>query len=126
MLSLNIRRALGVAAAVIVAASFSVAAHAQDKMDKMEKSDKMGKMNKMDKMDKMDKSVYVCKQCKMYYSAADSKKMGMKDPMGHKLTKMSKAPAGYKMGGKMDKMGGHMDKMDKMGHDKMDKMAPKP
>ncbi|MBV9850685.1 MAG: hypothetical protein JO250_13510 [Armatimonadetes bacterium] len=45
--------------------------------------------------------VYVCKQCKAYYSAAAAKKMGYKDPMGHKLVAMSKAPAGYMNGAKM-------------------------
>jgi curli biogenesis system outer membrane secretion channel CsgG len=47
------------------------------------------------------KTVYVCKDCKASYSAAQAKKMGYKDGMGHKLTKMSKAPAGYMDGSKM-------------------------
>ena len=41
------------------------------------------------------KTVYVCKDCKEYWPAAEAKKMGYKDSMGHKLTKMSKAPAGF-------------------------------
>jgi hypothetical protein len=66
------------------------------------------------KMAKMDKSVYVCKKCKEYFSAADAKKMNFKDSMGHKLAKMSKAPAGFKDGSKMGmdkdgKMGGKME-----------------
>lgn len=47
------------------------------------------------------KTVYVCKDCKAYYSAAQAKKLGYKDGMGHKLTKMSKAPAGFSDGSKM-------------------------
>jgi len=47
------------------------------------------------------KTVYVCKDCKAYYSAAQAKKLGYKDGMGHKLTKMSKAPAGFMDGSKM-------------------------
>ena len=114
MVSLNIRRALSVTAALVVAATVSVSAHAQNRTaDKMNKMDKMGH-----KMDKMAGPVYACKECKMAYSPADAKKMGYKDGMGHKLAKMDKMPAGMKMsGGKMD----HMGKMDKMGH-KMDKM----
>lgn len=46
-------------------------------------------------------TVYVCKDCKAYYSAAQAKKMGYKDGMGHKLAKMSKAPAGFSDGSKM-------------------------
>ncbi len=47
------------------------------------------------------KTVYVCKMCKAYYSPMQAKKMGYKDGMGHKLTKMSKAPMGYMNGSKM-------------------------
>ncbi len=47
------------------------------------------------------KSVYVCKDCKAYYSAMQAKKMGYKDSMGHTLTKMGKAPAGFMDGSKM-------------------------
>jgi hypothetical protein len=46
-------------------------------------------------------TVYVCKDCKAYYSAMQAKKMGYKDGMGHTLTKMSKAPAGFTDGSKM-------------------------
>jgi hypothetical protein len=122
MISVSVRRVVGLVSAFVIAASFSVAAQAQDKMatDKMApKADKMAGA----KMDKMAMPVYACPKCKMAYSAADAKKMGMKDPMGHKMMKMDKMPAGYKMGGKMDKM----DKMGgKMDTGKMDKMAPKP
>lgn len=47
------------------------------------------------------KAVYVCKDCKAFYSPTQAKKMGYKDSMGHKLTKMSKAPAGFSDGSKM-------------------------
>ena len=47
------------------------------------------------------KTVYVCKQCKEYFSPMSAKKMGYKDGMGHKLTQMSKAPAGFADGSKM-------------------------
>lgn len=47
------------------------------------------------------KTVYVCKDCKEYFSPMSAKKMGYKDGMGHKLTKMSKAPAGFADGSKM-------------------------
>lgn len=53
------------------------------------------------------KTVYACTECKMYYPAAQAKKMGYKDPMGHTLTKMSKIPAGFAKGSKM----GGMDAM---------------
>ena len=46
------------------------------------------------------KTVYVCKQCKEYFSPMSAKKMGYKDSMGHTLTKMSKAPAGFADGAK--------------------------
>ena len=49
------------------------------------------------------KTVYICKDCKAYYSPAMAKKMGYKDSMGHTLTKMSQAPAGY-MNGSAAKM----------------------
>jgi hypothetical protein len=47
----------------------------------------------------------------MYYSAADAKKMGMKDAMGHKLMAMRMTSA--------NKMGMKMAKMGKMSGDKM-------
>ncbi len=47
------------------------------------------------------KTVYVCKDCKAYYSPTTAKKMGYKDSMGHTLVKVSKAPAGYMDGTKM-------------------------
>ena len=102
---------LGIATFVVTPAA------AQDKMGGKMSGGKMsgGKMSggKMDM-----KSVYVCKMCKAYYPAASAKMMGYKDPMGHKLVKMAKAPVGYTNGSKMkmhdgDKMGGKMGgKMD--------------
>lgn len=47
------------------------------------------------------KTVYVCKDCKAYYSPVQAKKLGYKDSMGHTLIKMSKAPAGFMDGSKM-------------------------
>jgi hypothetical protein len=60
------------------------------------------------------KGVYVCRSCKMYFSAQAAKKMGYKDPMGHKLVKMASAPSGYMKGSKMlmNKMKGEMGNMD--------------
>jgi len=46
-------------------------------------------------------TVYVCKDCKAFYSPAMAKKMGYKDGMGHTLVKQAKAPAGYMDGSKM-------------------------
>jgi len=91
------------AVALVAACATSPAAFAQDKMG----GNKMGtKSHKMrgGKMAMAGKTVYACKECKMYYSAADARKMGMKDPMGHKLTRMSRASA-TKMGMKMSRMG---------------------
>ncbi len=59
------------------------------------------------------KTVYVCKMCKQTYTPMQAKKMGYKDGMGHKLTPMSKAPAGYQPGG-MGHMGNKMGHMGKM------------
>lgn len=47
------------------------------------------------------KTVYVCKDCKAFYSPTTAKKMGYKDGMGHTLVKVSKAPTGYMDGSKM-------------------------
>lgn len=44
-------------------------------------------------------TVYVCKDCRETFTPMQAKKMGYKDPMGHTLTKMSKAPAGFTPGG---------------------------
>ena len=46
-------------------------------------------------------TVYVCKDCKAFYSSSMAKKMGYKDGMGHTLVKVSKAPTGYMDGSKM-------------------------
>ncbi len=73
------------------------------------------------KMDKMGmKSVYVCKACKTYYSATAAKKMMYKDPMGHKMAKMDKAPKGFMDGSKMKmEKGGKMEHKGKMDGGKM-------
>ena len=47
------------------------------------------------------KTVYVCMDCKAYYSPMTAKKMGFKDSMGHALVKKSSVPAGFMDGGKM-------------------------
>ncbi|MCW3098325.1 MAG: hypothetical protein JWL77_3943 [Chthonomonadaceae bacterium] len=88
-------------------------AAAQDKMGgKMDGGKMSGGKMAAGKMDM--KSVYVCKTCKVYYTSSLAKKMAYKDPMGHKLVKMDKAPAGFKDGSKMKmdkggKMGGKME-----------------
>jgi hypothetical protein len=46
------------------------------------------------------KGVYVCRECREYFSAAQAKKMNYKDSMGHALTKTAKAPAGFTDGAK--------------------------
>ena len=46
------------------------------------------------------KSVYVCTKCKEYYTPAQAKAMKYTDSMGHHLTMMPKAPAGYMAGSK--------------------------
>lgn len=56
-------------------------------------------------------SVYICKECKVYFTPEAAKKMKNKDPMGHKLVKInaSKLPEGFKDGSKMEmKEGGKM------------------
>lgn len=59
--------------------------------------------------------VYACTTCKMYYTPKQAKMMKYMDPMGHKLKKMSKVPAGYKMGmASKSTMGGSMMKSDTM------------
>jgi len=74
---------------------------------------KMMSHGKMSHKTMAGKTVYACTMCKEYYTPAQAKKMSYKDPMGHTLTKMSKAPAGFtdgsKMGGNMgSNMGGKM------------------
>ena len=97
------------AAVTLAAASAAVPAFAQPKMGG-QKPAMGGKM--------MAQSVYACKMCKTYYSAADAKKMKMMDPMGHKMTRMSMSGA-KKMGYKMAKTGGAKMGRPKMGGDKM-------
>ena len=84
-------------------------AAAQDKMAPPHPSaGKMAppKMAPAKKKDNRASNVFVCKPCKTYYPAAFANTMRYKDPMGHKLAHMDKAPVGYKDGSKM--------KMDKM------------
>jgi len=115
-----------VAAAVIAALPVAAFAQKEGAMSpKMEGKPAAGKMAM-----KSTGPVYVCKDGKMYYSAADAKKMGYKDPMGGgKLKKMAAPPKGgmlmhadsKMMGGKMmgdKKMGGKMMGDKKMGGDK--------
>ena len=107
--------AFAAAAAVPFVLSASPAS-AQSKMAPAQKMTPAGKMAQ-----KMA-PVYVCKECKQYTDSMMAKKMGYKDPMGHKLVKMAKAPEGYAKMGKMGKpkMGdgkmsdGKMGKMDTM------------
>ena len=107
---MNTRVTLAAFAATIALAAATLAAVPASAQPKMGEGKMMGKKPAMGgKM--MGQSVYVCKMCKTYYSAADARKMKMMDPMGHKLVMMKKAPVGYKM----MKMG-HGNKM---GHDKM-------
>jgi hypothetical protein len=95
-----------VAACAATAASLAIVAAsappslAQEKMGtgKMTHSGKMSGSGGKMMSKKMDKSMYCCQACKMCFSSTDAHKMHMKDPMGHKLTKMAKMPAGYKMG----------------------------
>lgn len=47
------------------------------------------------------KTVYVCTDCKAYYTPAMAKKMGFKDGMGHMLVKKSRVPVGFMDGSKM-------------------------
>jgi hypothetical protein len=113
------------AAMTIVSLATAPSVFAQDKMGKMSDS-KMSHSKMSDKMGKMSHMapVYVCKECKMGFTASQAKMMKMKDPMGHPMTKMDKLPTGYKMASKMDKMG---DKMGSKMSDKMgDKMGKKP
>jgi hypothetical protein len=113
----------GTAIAFAVAALFAATAlpgiaQTPSKMEKMD--------HKMDhgKMDKMSKPVYVVKETRMAYSAEQAKTMKMMDAKGHKLVKMDKMPAGYKMApAQMDKV---EHKMDKMGSKMSGKIEKKP
>ncbi len=97
------------AALTVLSASAGIAQMSKPMMHKpMPKMSKPMMHKPMPKMSKpmmhkpmMAKGVYVCKMCKAYYTPMQAKKMGYKDSMGHKLTKMSKTPAGYMDGSKM-------------------------
>src|SRR4051812_16913734 len=103
----NIRNLVSISLAAFAVFSAVVAADsafAQDKMGKMDH--KMG--GKMGgKMDKKMAGVYVCPICKMGYTPMQAKKMGMKDPMGHKLVKMAMLPEGMTMAPAHGGMMGH-------------------
>jgi hypothetical protein len=47
------------------------------------------------------RTVFVCTECKEYFSPSAAKKMGYKDSMGHKLVKKHGIPAGFTNGSKM-------------------------
>lgn len=100
-------RTLGFAAATVAGLSLglsSVSFAGQTKMAPMTKP----------AMAKMSGPVYVCKAMKCYMSPMMAKKMGYKDPMGNKLVKMSKAPAGYMDASKMPKKDMGEKEMSKM------------
>jgi hypothetical protein len=99
MFASTLRRALGVSAALALAVSFGPAAHAQDKMSSGAKKPAPAP-TKMES--KITGPVYVCKMCKTVMTPAEAKKAGYKDPMGHKMVKMDKAPAGYTHASMMD------------------------
>jgi len=105
MFASTLRRALGASAVLALVVSVGIAAHAQDKMSSGAKKPATPPAKTME--GKVAGPVYVCKMCKTYMSAADAKKAGYKDPMGHKMTKMDKPPAGYMAASA--KMSGHMD-----------------
>ncbi len=95
--------AVAAAALTLVSASAGLTQMSEKPMMHKPMKHTMGKPMKhtMGKPMMAAKAVYVCKTCKAYYSPMAAKKMGYKDPMGHKLTKMSKAPAGFMDGSKM-------------------------
>ena len=68
-----------VAVAAAFVGLFAVPGFAQDgkMMDK--------KMSPKMQSKPMAKAVYVCKACKMGFTASQAKMMHMKDPMGHKM-----------------------------------------
>src|SRR5690348_5926271 len=116
MFASTLRRALGASTALALVVSVGIAAHAQDKMRGAKKPSPAP--TKME--GKMAGPVYVCKICKTYMSAAEAKKAGYKDPMGHKMAKMDKAPACYMHASMMGSHMGHMDsKMKSSGSSKM-------
>jgi len=90
-LTLRPRIALALAAVALAGLSAAPVALAAPHSKKMAHSKKM----------MAAKTVYVCKDCKAFYSPTMAKKMGYKDSMGHTLVKVSKAPAGYMDGSKM-------------------------
>jgi hypothetical protein len=81
-------------AALALIALAATTGHAQDKMGAHKTMGGKGMMGK-----KTVAKPYSCPECKMSFSAADAKKMHMKDAMGHPLKKTA---ASKKMGsGKM-------------------------
>ena len=79
------------ALSLVAVAAATPAAVAQDKMGGKMKPGAM----KSGKTAMAGKMVYACKGCKMYYSAADAKKMGMKK------SRMGKMGVGNMSGNKM-------------------------
>ena len=113
---MNTRSAFAALAATVALAAASAAGPASAQ-PRMGEGKMMGKKPAMGGK-RMAQSVYACKMCKTYYSAADAKKMKMMDPTGHKMTRMTMGSA-KKMGYKMAKTVGAKTGHPKMGGDKM-------
>ena len=92
--------AFATAALALASASAVMAQGTMSSGSTMGKSTMSGKSAMAGKPMMHAKMVAYCAKCKMYYSAADAKKMHMMDSMGHKMTmmSMSKVPAGATMG----------------------------
>lgn len=103
--------ALLVTGAVVPMSAFAQKTESATPMHKAcEKCAKMG-MKECNHPLPLKGSVYICKECKVYFTPEAAKKMKSKDPMGHKLVKInaSKLPEGFKDGSKMEmKEGGKM------------------
>ncbi|HEY3412349.1 MAG TPA: hypothetical protein VGM51_04720 [Armatimonadota bacterium] len=67
----------------------------------------------------MGRAVYVCRKCEQAWTPAQARKMGYKDPMGHRLFRVAKLPPGMKMGRMMSG-----DKMPMMGNMPMKGQKP--
>lgn len=108
------KRLISLIAVAVCAAGLAPTASAFPK----EAAKKPVAVKKMPAKNMMAKAVYVCNKCKVAYTPAQAMKMGYKDPMGHKMSKMTKLPPGVKMMGNMP-MKGNMAPM-------KGKMPPKP
>lgn len=110
---MNSLKACALCALLVVGAVVPVAALAQNppasapaKMHKAcPKCAKMG-MKECNHPLPLKGNVYICKDCKVYFTPAQAKKMKGKDPMGHPLMKIkgSKLPEGYMDAEHMEKM----------------------